>query len=145
MQPEPAKTEPMFFKATNVADQEADQGGDQGGGAFGDVKIQEEVLNQLLCSPLEFVQDDKAQDQPQQFSSSDTVNELLKEFAAASPQESTQMLSMETEDILPTFSRVLKEYSSQGLYFTLSPHHMLVGWLVVYVNVNISVINIICT
>ncbi len=69
--------------------------------------IQNTVLSQyLLNTPLETHKDDSSQ-----FSSSDTVNELLKGFAAPSPKESTHILSLETQDVLPTFSQALKQCS----------------------------------
>ena len=73
--------------------------------------IEEAVLSQYLLNSLEPTKDDHPQ-----FSSSDTVNELLKGFAAPSPKESIHMLTLETEDVLPTFSQVLKQCSiSEGI------------------------------
>ena len=80
--------------------------------------IQEAVLNQyLLSSHVECRKDDGLP----QFSLSDTVNELLKGFKEeVLIKEKAEVLSMETEDVLPTFSNVLKQYStSQGQLFTL--------------------------
>ena len=76
--------------------------------------IQEAVINEFLSTPLE--QTDK-EDQGQ-FSSSDTVNELLKGFAAPSPQEATQVLNKEIEEVLPSFSHALKQQFSlsEGMY-----------------------------
>lgn len=107
-QPKPIETEQFSLKATSPHDLgEAD---------LTNGNIEEAVLNQYLQnSRLEPMKNDVPQ-----FSSSDTVNELLKGFKPMSPKETTQMLSMETEEVLPTFSRVLKQYSySQGQPFTL--------------------------
>jgi len=76
--------------------------------------IHEAVINEFLSTPLE----QTGREEQGQFSSSDTVNELLKGFAAPSPQEATHMLTKETEEVLPSFSHALKQQQfslSQGI------------------------------
>lgn len=87
------------------------------------VVVEEDIQGAVVQNFLSEKQTDSEDENTQKlYTSSDTVNELLRGLSAIKPDTAILKLSEETADVLPTFSRVLDDSSTlidRGIFINL--------------------------
>ena len=85
--------------------------------------MEEDIQGAVVQNFLSEKQTDSEDENTQKlYTSSDTVNELLRGLSAIKPDTAILKLSEETADVLPTFSRVLDDSSTlidRGIFINL--------------------------